>query len=353
MAKKLIERDALLFEAGDYPDKGISVSVADLDSVINNSGEVPVKIEHVDTALDGAMGSVTRLWRKGKQLWGSVSFPDSVWDLITAAKAYRLSVGLNFGETPSLTEVSIVRHPRVATARIFTVEDAPDHVKFAGFLVAMGLGDLSTGDIQAKLYELLNPDPMSEHYLWIEDLYQDSVVVTDGTKTYRHTLDVQGDDIILGDAVEVRRYWQPIGSEPEPASALSKTPTEDDKMSETITMSAEEFSSKIAEAKAEAAQAATKQVELFKAELTARAKAESTARELVAAGKVPESTFSQAVTILTAGDEIAKAFCDICEMQVTATTEVKTSNDVDNFASRLFQRLGVDAETVAKYKEAN
>ena len=58
-----IEKEAKLFEAGDYPDRSVTITEADLDNIISKSNEIPVKIEHTDTALDGAI-------RPGREIGG-------------------------------------------------------------------------------------------------------------------------------------------------------------------------------------------------------------------------------------------------------------------------------------------
>lgn len=112
-------RDAKLFEAGEYPDKKIIISEEDLSVYSANFVPCPVKIEHTDTAFDGVLGMVSSVYRKGKELFGKIDFSKEAWDLIEKAGAKYLSIGIN-PEGKFISEVSIVQHPRVTDARIFS-----------------------------------------------------------------------------------------------------------------------------------------------------------------------------------------------------------------------------------------
>lgn len=112
-------REAKLFEAGNYPDKKINITEEDLSLFEENFVPCPVKIEHTDTPFDGIIGTVSSLFRKGKELFGRIDFSKEAWDLIEKAGAKYLSVSIN-PEEKFISEVSIVQHPRVADARIFS-----------------------------------------------------------------------------------------------------------------------------------------------------------------------------------------------------------------------------------------
>ena len=55
------ERDAKLLEVGAYPDKGLTVTEADLDGIVSrfSADGAPIKVEHMDTPLD-PLGRVQR-----------------------------------------------------------------------------------------------------------------------------------------------------------------------------------------------------------------------------------------------------------------------------------------------------
>lgn len=113
-----IIRDAKLFEAGNYPDRKLSVSEADLDRIIAGTVSCPIKVEHMDTPFDGALGVVRSFYRKGKELWGKMHFSPVAWEFVKASNAKRLSVHIA-ASLDRLLEVSLVVHPRVADAAVF------------------------------------------------------------------------------------------------------------------------------------------------------------------------------------------------------------------------------------------
>jgi hypothetical protein len=117
-----VEREAKLFEAGDYPDRGVNITEADLDSIIAGTKCPPIAIEHSKTPFDGAMGVLKTLHRKGKELFGTLAFTDPAWALAVSAGARRLSVAIK-KDLSGIAEVSLVREPRVADARVFNNAD--------------------------------------------------------------------------------------------------------------------------------------------------------------------------------------------------------------------------------------
>ncbi len=112
------ERPARLLEAGNYPDKGLRVTEADLEGIAARfpEGGVPVKVEHVDSPLD-PVGLVRRVWREGGALLGTLVFPADLAGFLRRRGAARLSVGLT-REPLTLSEVSLVLKPRVASATL-------------------------------------------------------------------------------------------------------------------------------------------------------------------------------------------------------------------------------------------
>jgi hypothetical protein len=119
-----IEKDAKIFEVGDYPDKEITVSEADLDAIVENFGEVPVKVEHTDSPLD-PLGTVKRIWRQGKELFARLAFPRDLASFLERRGIKRLSVALH-QDPLRLAEVSLVLSPRVADAAMFRTSDESD-----------------------------------------------------------------------------------------------------------------------------------------------------------------------------------------------------------------------------------
>ncbi len=145
---ELIEREAKLFEAGNYPDKGVEITEADLDAIVAGTSEPPVRVEHTDTPFDGALGVLKSVYRKGTELFGKLAFPQAAWALIEASGAKRLSVGIKKDKS-AISEVSLVRNPRIADAAVFAsdcigfdageidVEVSGDQLAFASQVLAM------------------------------------------------------------------------------------------------------------------------------------------------------------------------------------------------------------------------
>ena len=122
-----VERRAKLFEAGEYPDKGIAVSDDDLVALVKGfSGPVPVLIEHAESPLE--LGFLTAVTREGKELHGTVSLSREADALVRRSGARGLSLGLS-PDLRAIREVSLVRRPRVAGAGFFS---GGEFVEFAG-----------------------------------------------------------------------------------------------------------------------------------------------------------------------------------------------------------------------------
>lgn len=124
-----IEREAKLLEAGSYPDRGIEITEDDLDLIARNTSDAPIRIEHTDTPFDGALGFLKQVYRRGRELFGRLQFTRAAWELIRAADARRLSVGLKRDKS-GIVEVSLVRQPRVADAALFGGTDSCELVRF-------------------------------------------------------------------------------------------------------------------------------------------------------------------------------------------------------------------------------
>ena len=115
----VIERDALLFRAGSYPDKDIEITEDDLDRMVENYTPVPIKVEHTDTPL--RFGVVTKIWRVGRELLGRLAFNPLAWALARECGATKLSVAVRRDKS-GLEEVSLVSLPRIAGAAVFSQE---------------------------------------------------------------------------------------------------------------------------------------------------------------------------------------------------------------------------------------
>ena len=71
---EFVERPALLFRAGHYPKKNLTVTEADLRKVAAGTNSLPVhapvQVGHVEEQFK--LGTVRDLLVKGKELWGTL-----------------------------------------------------------------------------------------------------------------------------------------------------------------------------------------------------------------------------------------------------------------------------------------
>ena len=112
-----IERDALLMEAGEYPDKGTIITEESLQQMAESGVGAPVIVEHRPTLV---LGWISELWRKGRQLWGKLRLKPHANQLVEESGVRGLSVGLARTENGfQLREVSLTATPRVANAQLF------------------------------------------------------------------------------------------------------------------------------------------------------------------------------------------------------------------------------------------
>jgi hypothetical protein len=116
--------DALLFKAGDYPDRNYSMTPEEIRRYADEfSGPVPNELEHVNsfghrTILDGKLGEVRDVWasRDGAELRGTVVIPkwlDQVWD----ATRKQVSAAWNT-KTKRMNHLGLVIKGRVADAAL-------------------------------------------------------------------------------------------------------------------------------------------------------------------------------------------------------------------------------------------
>jgi len=111
------ERDAILLECCDLPDKQLVLTEADLDGIVSRfNGDVPIKLQHVDSPLD-PFGAVTSVRRVGKQILSRIAFPPTIAALVRDRGAGALSCGLTRAPY-TLAEVSLVIKGRLAAATL-------------------------------------------------------------------------------------------------------------------------------------------------------------------------------------------------------------------------------------------
>jgi hypothetical protein len=113
-----IERRAKLFEAGEYPDKGVTVTEGHLALMhANFDAPVPLLIEHEESPLE--LGFLSAVEVVDGELFGTVRLTPEANALVERSGASALSLGLS-PELDKIREVSLVRRPRVADARLFS-----------------------------------------------------------------------------------------------------------------------------------------------------------------------------------------------------------------------------------------
>ena len=120
MADGWIERKAKLFEVGDYPDKGVTVTHEHLSALAKDfKAPVPILIEHAASPLE--LGFLTSVEHVGCELFGTLSLNHEANQLVERSGSKALSLGLA-SDLSQIREVSIVRNPRIASAQMFSSE---------------------------------------------------------------------------------------------------------------------------------------------------------------------------------------------------------------------------------------
>lgn len=126
--------NSLLFEAGDYPDKGFSLSPEELCVAAESFADpVALDLEHVPTVLDGNLGELreVRPSEDGQKLFGTVAIPKWLDDVLPPGKR---KVSCTWDrETKTLSGLALVTRPRIADAALmsaFAAATAP--AAFAG-----------------------------------------------------------------------------------------------------------------------------------------------------------------------------------------------------------------------------
>lgn len=109
-------REGKIFEVGEYPDKEFELTEAEADAAIAEFKPVPLDLEHMPTILDGKLGQVTAMYRKGKELFGAVELP-SWLDNLLAPEERKVSCTWDRA-TKKLKALALVRTPRVPDAAL-------------------------------------------------------------------------------------------------------------------------------------------------------------------------------------------------------------------------------------------
>ena len=110
-----------LFEAGEYPDKSFRLSREEMEAAAAAFAPMPLNLEHlgalgVETVLDGRLGSLTRIWTDGNELFGEAEVPAWLCEAMAGAPL-RVSCEWN-RNTKTLAGLALVALPRVADAAL-------------------------------------------------------------------------------------------------------------------------------------------------------------------------------------------------------------------------------------------
>lgn len=112
-----VVRRGKVFEAGDFPDKDVTFDESDLDVAVAEFAPVENDLEHASTILDGHLGRLARIWRKGKELFGEVELP--AW-LDKTIGGEPIKVSLAFDRSKKIVGNALVLRPRIADAAIMS-----------------------------------------------------------------------------------------------------------------------------------------------------------------------------------------------------------------------------------------
>jgi hypothetical protein len=119
-----IVRTGKVFEAGDFPDKQVEFDEDDLETAVQTFAPVHNDLEHVSSILDGNLGKLEKVWKKGKELFGEVSIPSWLDDVIGDDP---IKVSLAFDRSKRIVGNALVLRPRIADAAIMSAFSLATH----------------------------------------------------------------------------------------------------------------------------------------------------------------------------------------------------------------------------------
>jgi hypothetical protein len=348
----MIVKNAKLFQAGSYPDKNIEITEADLDAFVANHPEsgVDIKIEHTDTPFNGFMGKVKNLIRRGSELFGTVDIPDDIYAIADRIGARKLSVGIQRDKS-QISEVSLVRHPRIADAAF-----SDNTVIFE----SESLGTL-IDKIRSALHALYPETDTSYTMISYDNIHTDYAIVerteTDITTYYKipwkETLD---GGIELGEPVQVVHSWEP--------ASFNETEIGGNAVADnTVDFAALQANNDELKAQINAAYAKIQELVFAKRQ----AEADATVNGWVQSGKLIPAQVEFAKAIILGGEaeitfgegksSIADMFAKFVEampaqieMSETAGQKPEDNADFSADEKRMAELLGVKVEDIRKYR---
>jgi hypothetical protein len=137
-----VKRRGKCFEAGNYPDKKINVTPADLAKMAREfSGPVPVDMEHRPSILDGKLGHLlsVQVGQDRKTLIGEAAFPQWL-EQIVPANQREVSLTID-RDTKKIVGMALVMKPRISGAALMSAyaQFAARQVQVAAATVAPDL----------------------------------------------------------------------------------------------------------------------------------------------------------------------------------------------------------------------
>lgn len=114
-----VVRTGKIFEAGEYPDKELTVTEEELAQLAEDfRGMVPQNIEHEESVFDGKLGWLVSVYAKGKELFGSSLIPRWL-DTVLGEDDMPVSVELKtVNDRLSLEGLALTVSPRVSDAQL-------------------------------------------------------------------------------------------------------------------------------------------------------------------------------------------------------------------------------------------
>ena len=159
---EMVTKRGKIFEAGDYPDKGVSFDEDDLEAAASDFTEVLNDLEHRPTVLDGKLGQLKKVWRVGKELHGELTIPKWFTEVVGDEA---IKVSLSFNRDKRINGNALVLRPRISDAAVMSAFTAfnsqPPEAKepqskmpkttIAALMASLGVGDLSKADPSTEI----------------------------------------------------------------------------------------------------------------------------------------------------------------------------------------------------------
>lgn len=137
-----------VFECGEYPDKNFSLTEEEADEAIANFSPVSNDLEHKNTVLDGQLGQLRSVWRKGKELYGKVAVPDWFYNQVKGSKPLKVSLAWNKGQK-RIVGNALTLNPRIKDAQLVAAFNEASSLDIGGNIVKTKFQEIIEG-LKAK-----------------------------------------------------------------------------------------------------------------------------------------------------------------------------------------------------------